>query len=69
MFHGIPSLFCSLLKFVDSTECQDGVTNNCTQECTRDSVTGEHHCSCNEGYELIDGSDSKCGGNYNIVLL
>ena len=32
------------------TECQDGVTNNCTDICTRDIETMSHSCSCREGY-------------------
>ena len=44
------------------TECQDGVTNNCTQECTRDILSGEHNCSCRSGFRISDTSDSMCEG-------
>ena len=33
---------------IDSNECQDGVTNNCSQMCTRNS--GGYVCSCDNGY-------------------
>ena len=56
------SLICPHLE---STECQDGVTNNCSQTCTRDDLK-EHQCSCFVGYELIDGL---CTGEYVDLCL
>ena len=51
--------FCSL---VGPSRCQDGVTNNCTQKCTRDNVTGVHKCSCREGFKNSSGSETVCEG-------
>ena len=38
----------------DPTECQDGVTNDCTHTCTRTVSNGSssYECGCDEGYEL-----------------
>ena len=44
------------------TQCQDGVTNNCTQECTRDINTGIHNCSCYLGYQIDADYDTVCSG-------
>ena len=48
------------------TECQDGVTNNCTQECARDN-TGVYTCHCLEGYNISSDSDSVCNGTFIII--
>ena len=45
---------CSLIKKKlqkGPTECQDGVTNNCSQACIQDFL-GRYECSCNDGYAL-----------------
>ena len=52
-----------------ATQCQDGVTNNCTQGCTRDNITGVHKCSCQEGFDVSSGSESECKGNNYIILM
>ena len=46
---------CALIHTLsDPTECQDGVTNNCTQNCTRtfSNGTSSYECGCSEGYRL-----------------
>ena len=57
--------------FVDIDECQEGVTNNCTQGCARDSISGGHQCSCGLGYDLVGGTtcegiycNKRCGYSY-----
>ena len=47
------------------TQCQDGVTNNCTHECTRNATTGAHECTCRSGFDFGVGSDSMCEGEPN----
>ena len=46
------------------TQCQDGITNNCTQECTRDADTGVYNCSCYSdlGYQINPDNDTLCIG-------
>ena len=44
------------------------MTNNCSQECTRDNITGVHKCSCREGYNFSSGSESVCKGKFVFVL-
>ena len=45
------------------TECQDGVTNNCTQTCNRtlSNETFTYECGCDEGYQLNSDSTT-CDG-------
>ena len=42
------------MLYVGPSECQDGVTNNCSQDCTRrlinESLSYEYDCTCDEGY-------------------
>ena len=47
----------------DPTECQDGVTNNCTQTCNRtlSNETFTYECGCDEGYQLNSDSTT-CDG-------
>lgn len=49
------------------SQCQDGVTNNCTQNCIRNATTGAHKCSCLPGFEFQMGSDSVCEGKSIIA--
>ena len=58
--------YFSLAHLLGSTECQDGVTNNCTQECTRDMDAGVYNCSCFTGYELSNDSTT-CKGKWSTV--
>ena len=48
------------------TECQDGVTNDCTQNCTRSTSnkTYYYECGCNEGYELNPADYTTCDGKH-----
>ena len=51
--------------------CQDGVTNNCTQFCTRNSTGDQamYHCYCETGLVYRDGD---CVGKilyYCIIIL
>ena len=48
----------------DPTECQQGVTNNCTQLCSRNVTDGTttYECSCIEGYNPIG---NLCDGNHS----
>ena len=52
------------------TQCQDGITNNCTQECTRDADTGVHNCSCYSdlGYQINPDNDTLCIGIIKIAI-
>ena len=43
------------------TECQDGVTNNCSHTCTRNHRTYE--CGCHNGFSLNDTSPGICDGD------
>ena len=47
------------------TECQDGITNNCTQICTRTVSNGasSYECGCNKGYKL-DSDNTTCVGKH-----
>ena len=45
---------------VDLTDCQDGVTNDCTQICHRDTG-GMHQCYCKTGYRL-QSDEATCEG-------
>ena len=47
---------------VGPTQCQDGVTHNCTHECIKDNITGIHKCSCPEGFTISSGTESVCEG-------
>lgn len=65
-----------LLKFIylyaGTFECQDGVTNNCTQVCTRNISSDEisaYECSCNAGYILNENDTSFCDGELYKPLL
>ena len=49
---------------LEPSQCQDGQTNDCTQNCERNATTGVHKCSCRAGYEIQMGSDSVCIGKY-----
>ena len=53
------------------TECQDGVTNNCTQECTRYRYanTGVYNCSCYPGYNISTDDSTSCHGKQSIMLI
>ena len=57
---------CLFIVYVGPTQCQvqDGVTNNCTQECTRDADTGVYNCSCYSdlGYQINPDNDTICIG-------
>ena len=53
------------------TECQDGVTNNCTQTCSRNvsqNGTSSYECGCSEGY-LLNEDGAICDGNSNVKLI
>ena len=55
-----------MIESTGPTQCQDGVTNNCTQECSRNVTNGVHECSCRPGYEFALGSNSICEGSTHI---
>ena len=40
--------------YADPTECQYGITNDCTQTCNRTILNGvsSYECGCYEGFEL-----------------
>ena len=46
----------------DDTECQDGITNNCSQTCTRNRST--YVCGCRHGFSLSDTSLGTCNGDW-----
>ena len=52
--------------FSGPTECDFGVSNNCTVSCTRN---GSHHqCLCNQGYELAP-DQATCLGTCKMRIL
>ena len=56
---------------VGPTECQEGITNNCTQICTRNAtMSGEssHECSCYDGYSQNDMHTNLCDGEFNCYV-
>ena len=64
-------LLCMLILLLqwmaaDVSECQHGVTNNCTHDCTRNSSQrngmSSHECSCNPGYVLSESDMGTCYG-------
>ena len=61
-------VFCYCVNVLDPMVCQDGVTHNCTQLCTRNQTDDEiHHiCGCEEGYKLDEALDGSCIGEYMI---
>ena len=61
-FHAY-NLMSIMILSIGPTECQDGVTNNCTQDCTRNVIAGVHECSCKTGFEFALGSASICEGS------
>ena len=50
------------------TECQNGVTNDCTQTCTRSTSneTYYYECGCNDGYQL-NLDYTTCDGKHACV--
>ena len=56
------NIIISGLFITDLTQCQDGVTNNCTQKCTRDADTEVYNCSCHPGYQIDADHDTLCSG-------
>ena len=55
--------FASYMHYSDPTECQDGVTNNCTQTCNRtvSNETTSYECNCDEGFQL-NSDGTTCDG-------
>ena len=57
--------------FTDPTKCQDGVTNNCTETCTRSVFNGTsfYECGCcnSEGFEL-NPDNTTCSGKYESPM-
>ena len=53
------------------SECQDSVTNNCTQVCTR-SISSDgmssYECSCDAGYVPNENNTNLCDGEFDVVL-
>ena len=52
-----------MLKFfhmAGPNQCQDGITNNCTQNCTRDN--GVYECSCYSGFLMSNITFELCEG-------
>ena len=57
--------FALLHDCTDPTECQDGVTNNCTQTCARTTSNGTsfYECGCDEGFKLSP-DNTTCDGKH-----
>ena len=67
--------------FVDPSECQDGVTNNCSQNCTRrllnETVSHEYKCICDAGFAAnhfgFCKGENLCAYwvdySYNVIIL
>ena len=55
----------------DASECQHGVTNNCTHDCTRNSLqtdgTSSYECGCNLGYVLSENDMGTCDGMMIVI--
>ena len=53
------------IVYIDPNECQEGITNNCSQICTRNvSLSGvsSYECSCYEGYSQNNTDPNLCEG-------
>ena len=53
--------------YIDESECQDGLTNNCTQICTRntskiDGISSSYECSCTTGFITNENDSNLCIG-------
>ena len=48
-------------------DCQDGVTNNCTDICSRDR-NGVHVCDCREGFSLEADRETCTGESKHQIL-
>ena len=59
------NLLHNSIIYTGPTECQDGVTNNCTQTCTRtiSNGTSSYECGCSEGFEL-NSDNTTCDGEH-----
>ena len=42
--------------------CQDGITNMCTQLCSRDDETMNYNCGCMKGYNISMENPDMCDG-------
>ena len=57
----------------DASECQHGFTNNCTHDCTRNTLKlqtdgmSSHECSCNQGYVLSENDMGTCDGMIIVI--
>ena len=49
-------------------ECQDGITNECTQLCSIDNETMTYNCSCMNGYVINKEDPNKCDGITTVIL-
>jgi hypothetical protein len=43
-------------------ECQDGITNECTQMCSKDIEAMTYNCSCILGYVVNEEDSNTCEG-------
>lgn len=49
------------------SHCQDGITNNCTQNCTRKN--GTYECSCYPGFVINSTAPEECEGKQFYIIL
>ena len=50
-------------QMVGPSQCQDGITNNCTQKCTRDNGT-DYECACYPGFIMSNTTFGLCEGEF-----
>ena len=55
--------FIIIISFcVGQSECQDGITNECTQLCSLDNETMNYICNCSNGYVVNTDDPNICDG-------
>ena len=57
--------FLAHLCAIGPSQCQDGITNNCTQMCLREN--GRYDCRCYPGFYLSNTIPGQCEGEFSCM--